>query len=229
MNDFDIDKIAVLTRKYESNGDPACVANAPDDLGGISYGLYQFASNVGVVDKFVDWLCDYPDNALANYGKVLVCHETNSTEFIKQWQELGTIDPVNFGRLQDEYIKIQYYDFTAKRLAGKAFHLEKHSDALKAVILSRAVQNGSSGCVKLLEIAAKKIGYPNLSYVDSSWFDRQIINAVYDFLINECDLAQPDENGIWRSPKDFCHGSKRIILALRNRFIREREDALLLF
>ena len=225
----DIDKIAVLARKYESNGDPACVSNAPDDLGGISYGLYQFSSNVGVVDKFVSWLCNYPDTALANYGKVLACYKTNSPEFIKQWKELGMIDPVNFGRLQDEYIKILYYDLTVKRLADKLFNLAKHTDALKAVILARAVQNGSSGCVKLLEIAIKKIGYPNLSYVDSSWFDRQIINAVYDFLISECNLAQPDSNCIWRSPNDFCHGNTRIIIALRNRFIREREDALLLF
>lgn len=223
---MDIKKIAVLTRKYESNGDPSCVANNPDDLGGISYGLYQFASNVGVVDNFVVWLCNYPDSALANYGKVLACHETNSPDFIKQWQELGDIDPVNFGYLQDEFVTIQYYNLTAKRLAKKNFHVEKHTDALKAVILSRAVQNGSGGCVKLLEIATNKIGYPNLSYVDSSWFDRQIINAVYDYLINECDLAQPDGQCIWRSPDDFCHGSKRIILALRSRFIRERIDAL---
>lgn len=32
----DIDKISVLARKYESNGDLACVANNPGDLGGIS-------------------------------------------------------------------------------------------------------------------------------------------------------------------------------------------------
>ena len=85
----DIEKIAVLARKYESNGDPACVANNPGDLGGISYGLYQFASKVGVVDKFVDWLCNYPDEALANY-------KVNSDDFINQWDELGTVDPGNF-------------------------------------------------------------------------------------------------------------------------------------
>lgn len=222
----DIDKISVLARKYESNGDPACVANNPGDLGGISYGLYQFASKVGVVDKFVNWLCNYSDEALANYGRVLAAYPVNSTEFIETWKDLGTVDPGNFGRLQDEYIKAQYYDVAASKLAKEHFDLNKHTNALKAVVLSRAVQNGPTGCVNLFDIACGKLGHPNLSYIDDSWFDGDLIGAVYDFLINESDLARPDSKGIWRSPDDFCHGSKGIIDSLRNRFVRERADAL---
>ena len=225
-NNVDIEKVAILARKYESNGDPACVANNPGDLGGVSYGLYQFASNVGVVDHFVKWLCNYPDNALANYGRVLAKYKVNSQGFIDQWKELGTIDAGNFGKLQDKYIKIQYYDTAADRLLKEYFDLNKHTDALKAVVLSRAVQNGPGGCVKLFKIAADKLGQPNLSYIDDSYFDGDIINAVYDFLIVECDLSKPDSQGVWRSPDDFCHGSKSIIYALRSRFIRERSDAL---
>ena len=97
---------------------------------------------------------------------------------------------------------------------------------MKEVILARAIQNGASGCVKLFDIAAKKIGYPNLSYVDDEYFDEKIINTIYDYLIVECDLSEPDASGIWRSPDDFCHGSKNIILALRSRFVRERTDAI---
>ncbi len=222
----DIDKIAVLARKYESNGDPACVADNAGDLGGVSYGLYQFASKVGAVDAFVKWLCNYPDAALANYGKVLAAHKVNSDAFIKQWKELGTIDPGNFGRLQDEYIKVQYYDVAAKKLIDKYFNVNKHTDALKAVVFSRAVQNGPSGCAKLFTLAVQKLGYPNLSYVDSDYFDGDLIGAIYDYLIVECDLSKPDSSGIWRSPDDFCHGSKSIVLALRSRFVRERADAL---
>ena len=215
----------MLARKYESNGDPACVANNAGDLGGVSYGLYQFASNVGTVEPFVEWLKNYPDAALANYGKVLANYKVNSADFIKQWKELGTIDPGNFGRLQDEYIKLKYYDAAAKKLAEKYYNANKHTDAIKAVILSRAVQNGVSGCAKL---ACKKLGQPNLSYVDDGWFDGDLIGAIYDYLIVECDLSKPDGKGIWRSPDNFCHGGKQIILALRSRFTRERADALAL-
>lgn len=224
--DAKIEKIAVLARKYESNGDPACVANNPGDLGGISYGLYQFASKVGAVRKFVDWLKNYPDKALANYGRVLDENEINSDKFIDTWKHLGAVDPGNFGNLQDEYIKAEYYDVAAKKLADKFFDVNKHSDALKAVVLARAVQNGATGCANLFEIACRKLNQPNLSYVNDSWFDGDLIGAIYDYLIVECDLAQPDASGIWRSPDDFCHGSKDIILALRSRFVRERADAL---
>lgn len=220
-----VEIIGSLSAKYESSGDPACVANNAGDLGGISYGKYQFASNVGSVDKFVDWLCKYPDDKLANYGRVLAAHKVNSPEFIRQWQELGTIDPGNFGKLQDEYMVSVYYGGAADKLRKENFNLEKHSDALKAVVFSRAVQNGQSGCKDLFLIACQKLGQPNLSYLDDAYFDGKIISAIYDFLISECDLAMP-VGGVWRSPDDFCHGSKHIIDALRNRFIREKQDAL---
>lgn len=55
------------------------------------------------------------ESALANYGKVLANYEVNSDDFIKQCKELGTIDPGNFGKLQDEFIKIQYYNVSAKK------------------------------------------------------------------------------------------------------------------
>ena len=84
----------------------------------------------------------------------------------------------------------------------------------------------SSGCCDLFEIAVRKMGYPNLSYINDMWFDGAIINNIHDYLIVECDLSEPDRNGICRSPDDFCCGSKDIILALRSRFIRERSDAL---
>ncbi len=147
-----IERVAALARKYESSGDPACIADNAGDLGGKSYGLYQFASKVGVVDDFVKWLCDYPDAALANYGKVLAAHTVNSEGFVKQWRELGTIDPGNFGRLQDEYVKAKYYDVAADKLLTKKFDVNKHTDALKAVVLSRAVQNGATGCVNIFDI-----------------------------------------------------------------------------
>lgn len=97
---------------------------------------------------------------------------------------------------------------------------------MKAVVLSRAIQNGPTGCTNIFKIAAEKLGHPNLSYVDDIYFDRDMINAVYEFLIVECDLARPKSDGIWHSPDDFCHGSKHVIIALRRRFISERNDAL---
>ena len=221
-----IERIAILARKYESNGDPACVSSGAGDLGGISYGLYQFSSAVGAVEEFVAWLCDYPDPALANYGNVLAQYEVNSAEFIQQWKELGTIDPGNFGRLQDEYIKEMYYDRAANLLCKENYCVDKHTDALRAVVLSRAIQNGPTGAKDLFKAATAAVDYPNLSYVDDRYFDKITITAVYDYLIRECDAASLDAEGIWRSPGGFCNGSKGVIDGLRSRFVREKQDAL---
>lgn len=224
--DFDINVVAQLARKYESSGDPGAVSSGRGDIGGISYGLYQFASNVGVVDTFVDWLRSYPDDALANYGRVLAKHKVNSEGFINQWKELGRLDPGNFGRLQDEYIKKQYYDTAAQRLKKENFDIEKHTNALRSVLLSRSIQNGPGGCVKLFKIACERLGHPNLSYIDDSYFDKDIISAIYDFLIEECDSAVMKNDGYYHSTYDFCHGGKNVINGLRNRFVHEKEDAL---
>ena len=118
-----------------------------------------------------------------------------------------------------------YYGGAADKLRAENFRIEKHLDALKAVVFSRAVQNGQTGCKDLFVIAAHKLNQPNLSYIDDAYFDGKIISAIYDYLIVECDLAMP-VGGVWRSPDDFCHGSKHIIDALRNRFVQEKQDAL---
>ena len=122
-------------------------------------------------------------------------------------------------------MKARYYDKVADKLVKENFHLDKHSDAFKAVVFARAIQNGVSGCVDLLYQACD---YPNLSYVDDSYFDGDLISDIYDFLIIECDTAKPDSEGVWRSPNGFVHASKEIVEALRKRFVNERADALAL-
>ena len=223
--DMNFDKrISSIARHYESNNKPGAVSNSKGDLGGISYGTYQFASNVkGSVEGFVNWLCNYPDDKLANYGRVLSQNPVNSEKFIETWKMLGTVDPGHFGDLQDEYVKYKYYDVVATKLTSEGFNLEKHSTALKAVVFSRAVQNGPSGCVKLL---SKSCSYPNLSYIDDKSFDKTTINNIYNFLIEECESITRDKDGVYHSRNDFCHGSIGIIKALHNRFINERVDAL---
>ena len=227
-----IERIASLARKYESNGDPACVSSGVGDIGGISYGLYQLSSNVGSVDEFVAWLCDYKKPEYANYGKLLALNKVNSKEFIADWQNIGYVDPGGFGMLQDEYIKEMYYEKASKMLCKENYCADKHTDAMRAVILSRAVQNGVSGCVSVMKKALTLVNPLNdwhLWHVDYKIFDGDMIEAIYDFLIAECDSAVKGEDGICRSEQGFCNGSKRVIGGLKSRFIREKADALDMF
>ncbi len=61
-----------LVLKYEAGGNPATVSTGSGDLGGKSYGRYQFSSTAGVVEKLLlNGCCNYPEDCYANYGRVL--------------------------------------------------------------------------------------------------------------------------------------------------------------
>ena len=222
----DITTIASLSAKYESHGDPGAVSSGSGDLGGVSYGSYQFASNVGAVDCFLEWAKDYSNDALANYARELIKFPVNSQEFKNLWKEIGDVDPNGFQELQDAYVMHHYYEAAASSLRDKYFEINKHSIAMKAVLFSRSVQYGPGNMVELFTIACNRLGYPNMSYIDDSAFDRKMISAIYDFLVEECDQAY-NNGSYYHSPNDWANGSYTVVkVGLRNRFVNEKEDAL---
>lgn len=225
-----LDIITFLTKKYEtSNRGSGFVSSGVGDIGSISYGCYQFSSSVGIVRDFINWLIKYPQKELANYGKVLNQFEINSNKFIEVWRYLGSVDPGHFERLQDEYVIEKYYNPAVQKLKAKYFNIDNHSLTMKSVILSRAIQNGVSGCCNLLELTCTEyFEYPNLSYLDATYFDNDFIIEIYNFLIDECNSAYWDYNlGYYRSSYNFCHAyNMSVINGLKNRFKKEKEDAL---
>lgn len=217
-----------LVLKYEAGGDPAAVSSGSGDLGGRSYGTYQFSSSAGIVDDFVSWLCNYPEAAYANYGCVLAnALPVNSAKFISEWRMLGTVDAAGFQRLQDEYAGDKYYNAAYYVLKKHNYDMEKHTEAMKAVLFSRAIQYGAGNMYELYNEAAQCLGYPNLSYVDDRCFDRHMIESIYNFLADECRDAYQLDNGMYHSPKDWANGSRDVVkIGLLNRFECEKIDAL---
>ena len=138
-----------LVRKYEAWGDPACVSSGMGDFGGISYGIYQFSSKAGVVQSFCEWACRYPNDDLANYGRLLYKYKANSTEFVNTWKKIGENDSEGFSELQDEYAISVYYNPAADILHNVGYDIETKTDAMQAVLISRAVQYGSGNMAKL--------------------------------------------------------------------------------
>ena len=223
-----------LARKYEAGGDPACVSSGAGDLGGVSYGIYQLASNTGAVDAFREWACEYPDDSIANYGRLLCEFEINSPKFKKLWKEIGINDPDGFAKLQNDYAVSVYYNPAAAALLAEGYNVETKSEAMRAVLVSRAVQYSAGNMVELYTEAVHTMfnaarkdysGWPNLTYVDDTRFDYDLIAAIYDFLIGEADHAT--WNGrIMHSLKDWVNGSPDVVAGLRNRFVHEKADAL---
>ena len=193
-NPTPVKNITDLAIRYESNGDPAAVGNG--------YGLFQFTKTTA--KNFVDWLRDYPDDKLANYGRYL----DGARNFDGEWQMLGTVDPGHFGDLQTEFALKNYFEPAVEMFAKENFSVKNHSIALQAVVFARAIQHGVFGCIELFNRTCR---YPNLSYVDSPDFDREIIAAVYDYLI-----AHP-------SYGRACHNLDNV---LRTRFVAEKAGAL---
>lgn len=202
-----------LSASYESNGDPSEVSSGINDPGGISYGAYQFASNMGVPQDFVTWLQNHTSLQWArDYGNSLAHYEVNSEEFKAQWRELGTLDRSGFLQLQHEYTKEQYYDKAVSLLRAAYFNAEKHSQIMQDVIWSRAVQYGIGNIVEMFEDALAYIpGYQanwNLSYVDEKRFDWDLINGIYEVCMTE----------------EWNNTSNR--QSLNRRYASERQDAL---
>ena len=207
-----------LSALYESNGNPGCVSTGAGDLGGISYGAYQLASSVGSVDEFIRWGINY-GGFYTDYANALNQYDINSDAFIQEWKSLATNDYNGFLQMQHDYIKSEYYDKACRYLANEGFHADNHSDALKDVIWSRAVQYGPGNVVDLFNEALRYVpGYTNewnLSWVDALRFD-------YDLIVGVYESNKTDE---WISDSL----SEDVYEGVYNRMEEEKQEALSMF
>jgi len=220
-------KLGYLAAKYESCANPGRVSSGHGDLGGISYGAIQFASNAGSVGAFVDWLKQSPDEYRSFIGNELSQFSVNTPEFIAMWERIGDYNNVLCGPFLDaqiEYGVAVYYQAAADRLLDTlGFDASQRSDALQQVIYSRAVHYGAYWIKDLFEGAAQIAGkvLPEMS-------DEELIRNIYQVLINDGEKAFQKDDGMWTSPDDWLNGSRDVIDGLLNRFHRELDDALIL-
>lgn len=197
-----------LSKKYESNGDAGTISSGYGDAGGKSYGMYQFSSTMGVVDKYVKWL---QDNGYW-FGDELAKYTVGSNNFDDAWKWLANSDNKgDFAKSQHEYTKAMYYDKACAALLNCGYIVSRHSKAMKDVVWSRAVQYGPYQVPEMFDEACKSLGFPNLSYVDHINFDERMIKAIY------LDIC--------RTPA-WTNGSPGLREGLYSRFENECEDAL---
>ena len=197
-----------LSKKYESSGDCGTISSGYGDAGGKSYGMYQFASNIGVADKYVKWL---QDNGYW-FGDELAKYTVGSSYFDEAWKFLANSDNRgDFEKSQHDFTKAMYYDKACNALYNCGYIISIHSKAMKDVVWSRAVQYGPYQVPEMFEEACKHLGYPNLSYVDHISFDERMIKAIY---LDVC------------STPAWTNGSPSLREGLYARFRNECEDAL---
>lgn len=197
-----------LSKKYESSGYLGTISSGYGDAGGKSYGMYQFASSMGVVDKYIKWL---QENGYW-FGDELAKFTVGSNYFDDAWKWLAESDNKgDFEKSQHEFTKAMYYDKACIALLNSGYTVNRHSKTMKDVVWSRAVQYGPYQVSEMFDEACKSLGFPNLSYVDHINFDERMIKAIY---LDVC------------STPAWTNGSPSLREGLYTRFKNECEDAL---
>jgi len=198
-------EIGSLSRRYESNGNPATVSTGRGDPGGKSYGAYQLSSKKGTATEYSNYLNrTNPDLAKDFAGK-----KPGTAEFDAAWKQAAARDPEGFLRSQHDFIKQSHYDPAAEGVKkSTGLDVSQRSDALRDVMWSTAVQhrNGASGIVQKA-LAGRD---PN------TMTDNQIIDAIY------AERGRKNASG---KMVYFGKSSPAVQRGVSNRFENERRDA----
>ncbi|WP_298197072.1 hypothetical protein [Novosphingobium sp.] len=138
-----------LSECYESGGrGPGTVSSGQADPGGVSYGLYQFASRTGTVAAFLDaegapWRAAFGAETPGRPGFGVV------------WQAIAARDPDGFAAAQHAFIERTHYrPVIAAVLARTGLDLARCPAALRDVAWSCAVQHAAAARIIAGAVAA---------------------------------------------------------------------------
>lgn len=110
-------KLGELSAKYESNGNPGSISGGGGDIGGSSYGAYQFASAFGVPYDFTLWLKGENDDY---YNRLLNAYNSDGNKFKlnfnTEWLAIANENSSLFLQLQHDYTKYAYYDVVVNQI-----------------------------------------------------------------------------------------------------------------
>lgn len=200
------DELGMLSAKYETGGrGPGTVSTGAGDYGGVSYGSYQMASNMGVPTRFVtqpgfQWAKDFANLA------------AGTAQFTAVWKRIAADDPDAFQAAQHAYIKATHYDpLCSKILSDDSVDINKRSRALQDVIWSTAVQHGGATSIVHRAIGTLSCGGSDPTY------DKQLICAIYA----ERGRKKADGNLVY-----FSRSSAGVQTSVSKRFKSEQQDAL---
>lgn len=162
-------KLGALSELYESGGrGPGTVSSGKGDPGGVSYGLYQLASKTGTVGAFVA-------AEGAKWPKLRTAF-AGTAEFSALWKDIAAREPEAFGAAQHAFIERTHYrPCITKVKAETGVDLDRHSDAVRDVAWSCAVQHGRAADIIVTAIRAIP---PNPA--SPAMYDRALIEAIYD-------------------------------------------------
>jgi LysM repeat protein len=203
-------QLGALSERYETGGrGPGTVSSGAGDPGGVSYGSYQLAGNLGRPQQF-----------LANEGRAWAAEfggaSPGSASFTATGKVIAAREPEAFKAAQHAYIQRTHYDVQVAHVeAATGLDLSTRSAALRDVAWSTSVQHGpeTNAIVK----AMAKVEAQGVKPTDGQAYDRALINAIYD------ERGKRDASG---GLAYFTSASAQVQASVAARFGDERRDAL---
>lgn len=197
--------LGTLSEKYESgNRGAATVSTGEGDPGGVSYGTYQLASQIGRADEFVKKY--YPDEFKGLKG--------GTEEFTRKWKELAAKDADGLRKKEHQFIRETHYDPQVAKLSKDLkLDVTKRSAAFRDVVWSTAVQHGPK--TDVIVVVAKGLTGDKKGIDDVT--DEELIKAVY------AERGRKTDDGKLARFKGV---SDKWIPGLTRRFESEQKDAL---
>lgn len=182
-----------IAANYESNGDPGAISSGTGDLGGVSYGAFQFSSNVGSLTAFVTWLYSAKQEfyTILNNGYI-ADGKTYGANFQAAWKQLASSNYDEFYALQLSYTKENYYDRFVSISKSKGYDPGRllQYNSTRNMIFSTAIQHGPTGA------------YNIMSGIDQSLSMTDFITAVYDARLKTISYSYPAGSTTYNSVKN---------------------------
>lgn len=163
-DDQEFELLGELASRYEG-GDAGAIANNAGDIGGKSYGAYQFASAYNTPLSFALW-CQKSENEYYRYiGQTLEAAYYKGgagygNNFDTAWKALAAENYDGFLACQRYYVNAEYYHSIVDKIAEDVpgFDIHNYSIALRNVFLSRAIQHGTPGARDVINYAFEALG-----------------------------------------------------------------------
>lgn len=159
-----------LSEEYESGGrGPGTVSGGHNDPGGVSYGVYQFASKARTCAVFckaegAPWAADWG------------AHAPGSALFSAAWRAVAQRDAAAFRKAQHAFIvRTHYRPVVTAVAARKGLDLDSRSNAVRDVVWSCAVQH--QGAASILIDAIDTVD--QTTDRRDPIYDRNLIEAIY--------------------------------------------------
>jgi len=163
-------RLGALSEQFESGGrGPGAVSSGRGDPGGVSYGVYQLSSRMGVVAAF-----------LANEGRAwrteLAGGAPGSEAFSAAWKAIAAREADAFAEAQHGFIQRTHYQPAVNAVAKRTgLDLDARHPAVRDVVWSVAVQHGGAAGI-LADAIARADAAPGR---DDPGYDRALIEAIY--------------------------------------------------